>query len=332
MVAIPVFEEQTGGGAAAAMMANLAGLDIDEPALAQFEGLALSSPLRKLSVYPASAGFELAEELEFLSWRAVDPNIFFNPRFLAPAMPRLDDREIRFAVMRDETDGRSRLRMLMPFSVEKAGFGIGSDVIRCWSNPFAPLGTPLIDRDDPVGVVEDALDILGRKHLKLPEVLVIPDIPEFGPAAAAIRTAAIGRNLAVMATGHTQRPVLRTGEEPEAYLREAMSAHHVRGYRRLLRRLNEKGTVEFHEFRDPADVRRRTEEFLALGSQRLERPRKDGNDHRPLPRSLCPRSALQTGRTRHVPPAHLGFERQGDCLTRGAARRLECLRMENSIR
>ena len=264
MVAIPVFEEQTGGGAAAAMMANLAGLDIDEPALAQFEGLALSSPLRKLSVYPASAGFELAEELEFLSWRAVDPNIFFNPRFLAPAMPRLDDREIRFAVMRDETDGRSRLRMLMPFSVEKAGFGIGSDVIRCWSNPFAPLGTPLIDRDDPVGVVEDALDILGRKHLKLPEVLVIPDIPEFGPAAAAIRTAAIGRNLAVMATGHTQRPVLRTGEEPEAYLREAMSAHHVRGYRRLLRRLNEKGTVEFHEFRDPADVRRRTEEFLAL--------------------------------------------------------------------
>lgn len=264
MVAIPVFEEQTGGSAAAAMMANLAGLDIEEPALAQFEGMAKSTPLRKLSVYPASAGFELAEELEFLSWRAIDPNIFFNPRFLAPAMPRLDDREIRFMVMRDETDGRSRLRFLMPFSVEKAGFGIGTDVIRAWSNHFAPLGTPLIDRDDPVSVVEDMLDIVSRKHLKLPDVLVIPDIPEFGPAAAALRMAAIGRNLSVIMTGRKERPVLRTGEEPEAYLRTAMSAHHVRGYNRMLRRLGEKGTIEFHEFRDPADVRGRTEEFLAL--------------------------------------------------------------------
>ena len=263
MVAIPVFEEQT-GGAAAAMMANLAGLDMAEPALAQFESLSLSTPLRRLSVYPASAGFELAEELEYLSWRAIEPNIFFNPRFLAPAMPRLDDREIRFMVMRDETDGRSRLRMLMPFSIEKAGFGIGTDVIRVWANHFAPLGTPLIDRDDPVGVAEDALDILGRKHLKLPDVLVIPDIPEFGPAAAAIRTAAIGRNLAVIATGHKDRPVMRTGEEPEAYLREAISSRHLRGFARQLRRLGEKGAIEFHEFRDTADVRRRTEEFLAL--------------------------------------------------------------------
>jgi CelD/BcsL family acetyltransferase involved in cellulose biosynthesis len=263
MVAIPIFEEQT-GGAAAAMMANLAGLELDVPALAQFEGFALSSPQRRLAVYPASAGFELAEELEYLSWRSVESNVFFNPRFLAPAMPRLDDREIRFAALRDETDMKSRLRFVMPFSIEKAGFGIGPSIIRCWSNPFSPLGTPLIDRDDPVGVVEDVLEILSRKHLKMPDVLVIPDIAANGAAASTIRTAAIGRNLTVISTNPIERPILKTGAEPEDYLRAAMTAHHVRGYRRMLRRLSEHGEVTFHEFREPADVRRRTEEFLAL--------------------------------------------------------------------
>ncbi len=263
MVAIPIFEEQT-GGAAAAMMANLAGLELDLPALAQFEGFARSSQQRRLAVYPASAGFELAEELEFLSWRSVENNVFFNPRFLAPAMPRLDDREIRFVVLRDETDTKSRLRFLMPFSIERPGFGIGPSVIRCWSNPFSALGTPLIDRDDPVGVVEDVLEILSRKHLKLPDVLVIPDIAANGAAATAIKAAAIGRNLSVITANKQERPIMKTGEDPETYLRASMTSHHLRGYRRMLRRLSEVGKVTLNEFREPSDVRRRTEEFLAL--------------------------------------------------------------------
>ncbi|MGB8817288.1 MAG: GNAT family N-acetyltransferase [Rhizobiaceae bacterium] len=263
MAASPVFEEQT-GGAAAAMMASLAGLDVEAPVLAQLEGIARTSPARRLSVYPAGAGFDLSQELEFLSWRAAEPNIFFNPRFMAPAMPRLEDREIRFMVMRDEVDDRSRMRLLMPFSVERPGLGIGPEILRAWSSPFAPLGTPLVDRDDPVGVFEDMLDILGRKHLKLPDVLVIPDIPERGPVASALRIAAIGRNLSIVATGRKERAMLVTGEEPDAYLRQAVTPHHLRGYSRLLRRLGELGEVTFGEWRDPVDVRRRTEEFLAL--------------------------------------------------------------------
>ncbi len=264
MAGTPVFEEQTGGGAAAAMMASLAGFELEEPVLAQMEGVARTSPARRLSVYPAGAGFELSEELEYLSWRAAEPNIFFNPRFLAPAMPRLEDRQIRFMVMRDEADDRSRVRFLMPFSVEKPGLGLGPDILRAWSSPFAPLGTPLVDRDDPVGVFEDVLDILARKHLKLPEVLVIPDIAENGPVAQALRVAAIGRNLSVTAIGRKSRPMLVTGEEPDDYLKLAVTPHHLRGYGRLLRRLGEFGVVSFDEAREPADVRRRTEEFLAL--------------------------------------------------------------------
>jgi Acetyltransferase (GNAT) domain len=269
MAAVPVFEEQT-GGAAAAMMAGLAGLELNEPALAQFEGMAnlkglvQSSRSRRLSVYPASAGFEMAEELEYLSWRAIEPNIFFNPRFLAPAMPRLEDREIRFITVRDENDDMSRLRFLMPFSVERSGLGLGPQVLRAWSSPFAPLGTPLLDRDDPVGVLEDVLDILGRKHLKLPDVLVIPDIAEGGPVANALHTAAIGRNLSITAINQRLRPMLAYGEDPDEYFKTAMSSSHLRGFRSKLKKLHSEGAITFNEARDPVDVRRRTEEFLAL--------------------------------------------------------------------
>ena len=106
---------------------------------------------RKLSVYSASAGFELLDELEYLTYRTVEPNIFFNPRFLAPAMPRLDDRQVRFMVMRDENDVKSRLRFLMPYTIERPGFNVSASIIRAWATPFGPQGTPLIDRDDPVG-------------------------------------------------------------------------------------------------------------------------------------------------------------------------------------
>ncbi len=83
---------------------------------------------------------------------------------------------------------------------------LAPEILRAWSSPFAPLGTPLVDRDDPVGVFEDMLDILGRKHLKMPEILVIPDIAARGPPASALRIAAIGRNLPVLATGKVSDP------------------------------------------------------------------------------------------------------------------------------
>ena len=74
---------------------------------AHIEILADNRPRRKLAIYPASAGFDLVEELDYLCPRTIEPNVFFNPRFLAPAMPRLEDREVRLAVIRDGDELRT---------------------------------------------------------------------------------------------------------------------------------------------------------------------------------------------------------------------------------
>jgi CelD/BcsL family acetyltransferase involved in cellulose biosynthesis len=263
MAAVPILEEVS-GGPSGAMLTHLAGVPSISPDPSHLESLEGPKADRRLAIYPASAGFDLVEELEHLCARSIEPNVFFNPRFLAPAMPRLEDREIRLAVIRDGDEERSRLRLLVPLSVEKAPMPLGVPIMRTWSNPFGPLGTPLIDRDDPVGVIEDCFTMLGRKHLQLPRVFVMPEVRLDGPFANILRSFASSRDLTLVTTNEIDRPFLESDLDPDDYLREAVRSHHLREYRRQRRRLQEQGPVEYHVARTPDDVRLGVETFLTL--------------------------------------------------------------------
>ncbi len=263
MAAVPLIEE-TSGGPAGTLMTGLAGVVPDAAHLAEIELLASSRPERTLAVYPASAGFDLVEELDYLCNRTVEPNVFFNPRFLAPAMPRLEDREVRLAVIRDGNEHRSRLRLLVPFSVERPGIPLAAPIMRTWASPFGPVGTPLVDRDDPIGVIEDFFAMLARPHLKLPKVFVLPDMRLDGPMASLLRTMAEARNLPLVVTSAFERPVLSSDLDGEAYLKTSLRAHHYREFRRLKRRLAETGVLEHRVARTQEEIRHAIEAFLTL--------------------------------------------------------------------
>lgn len=262
MVSTPLIEEM-GGSPSGALITDLAG--IAEPGgRADMELASSHRPARKLAIYVASAGFDLVEELDYLAARAVEPNVFFNPRFLAPAMPRLEDREVRLAVIRDGTEEKSRLRLLVPFSIEKPPVPIGAPVMRAWANPFGPLGTPLIDGDDPTGVLEDFFAMLARPHLKLPKVFAFPETRIDGPFAAALKAMAEARNLPLITVGEAERPFLESKLDGEAYLRQSLRAHHYREFRRLKRRLSELGRLEHVIARQADEIRHGVETFLTL--------------------------------------------------------------------
>ncbi|MCT7377460.1 GNAT family N-acetyltransferase [Chelativorans salis] len=262
MAAIPLIEE-VGGTASGAMIGEFAGVEKAAES-ADMELFSSTRPTRKLAVYSASAGFDLVEELDHLAARAMEPNVFFNPRFLAPAMPRLEDREVRLAVIRDGDEEKSRLRLLVPFSIERPAIPIGATVMRTWSNPFGPLGTPLVDCDDPVGVLEDFFAMLARPHLKLPKVFVLPETRFDGPFAATLRTVAEACNLPLVTASEAERPFLESDLDGEAYLRQSLSSHHHREFRRLKRRLAEQGQLEHHIARQPEEIRQGIETFLTL--------------------------------------------------------------------
>jgi CelD/BcsL family acetyltransferase involved in cellulose biosynthesis len=264
MNALPLLEEHS-SGPSGALISQLGG---HHPAAEQPDQVESVSGgngrSRRLSIYSASAGFEMVEELDHLCARTIEPNVFFNPRFLAPAMPRLEDREVRLAVIRDGDEYRSRLRLLLPFSVERPPMPLGAPIIRAWASPFGPLGTPLIDRDDPEGVVLDFLDLLARPGLKLPRVLVLPDMRLDGPAAATLRAVATARGLAMEVTSELSRPILQSALDGDAYLSRVLRPHHLREFRRMKRRLSEKGVLDHVTARSQEDVRLGLEAFLTL--------------------------------------------------------------------
>src|SRR5690606_22901637 len=184
----------------------------------------------------------------------VEPNLFFNPRFLAPAMPRLEDRDVRLAVIRDGGGHKSRLRLLVPFTEERPVTPFGAPHLRIWANPFGPLGTPLVDRDDPAGVVADFLGMLARPHLKLPKVFVMPDMRLDGPFAAILRALAESRNLPLETVNPVERPILESQLTGDDYLRASLRAHHFREFRRLKRKLEERGRLDYAVARHPDEV------------------------------------------------------------------------------
>lgn len=227
------------------------------------EGLE-NQPPRQLAVYSASAGFELVEELDFLAARAVEPNVFFNPRFLAPAMPRLEDRDVRLAVIRDGNEFRSRLRLLVPFSIERPSLPFAVPHLRVWSSSFGPLGTPLLDSDDPVGVMGDCVEMMSRPHLNLPKVLVMPEVRLDGPFAAMLGLVAEHRGLPLEIIHKMERAHLQTNLAGDDYLRASLNSHHLGEFRRLKRRLGDKGTLEYKIARQTDEVRLGIENFLIL--------------------------------------------------------------------
>lgn len=219
---------------------------------------------RHMSIYPAALGYDLQEELDFLSNRVMEPNIFFSGRLLAPAMPRVEDRDVRLALIRDDRDGRSRMRLLMPYSVEKPGFSMGPPIIRVWANPFGPLGTPLVDAEDAAETIDNLLEALGSRQARLPSVLVLPDLRLNGRFAQLLRAVAISRELPVSITGQYHRPMLESLLDGDAYLKQAMTSGHLREMRRQWRLLEKEGALSYNVARQPAEIRKRTEEFLAL--------------------------------------------------------------------
>ena len=251
MSAVPLLEEQ---GGIPSLMADRGGVHSD-PERAR----------RSLAIYPASAGFDLVDELEYLGARAIEPNLFFNPRFLAPAMPRLDDREVRLAVIRDGDEARTRLRLLVPFTVERTAPPFGTTILRAWSNPFGPLGTPLIDNDDPAGVIEDFFGMLARPHLNLPKVFALPDVRLDGPFAKLMGEFAEARGLPLALVNQVERPHLRPAPvDGETYLRNAFGGRPLRELRRLKRRLESLGRLDHRVAREPEAVRLAIENFLTL--------------------------------------------------------------------
>lgn len=260
MSAIPLIDEQVAEQEQLIMPSALAAnLPDDRPEFSR-----LSKGERRFRVFSAYAGFEILPTIDRVADFCVEPNIFFAPRFCVPAMPRLDERQVRLMVLQDRDDQHAETRFLMPFTVEKPGFAVGPDIIRSWSSPYGPFGMPLIERREASQVIEDLLSTIAMPGINLPKIIAFPDVMTDSPVISLIRAIALSNGLPMAMTKPVMRSVLDATKDADQYFIESLGSHHRRDIGRLWRRLEQKGVLQYDIARGVDDVRMQMEEFLLL--------------------------------------------------------------------
>src|SRR5688572_30334874 len=83
---------------------------------------------------------EISTEWRDLVSRAIEPNVFYTPEFMLAAAPVFGSGAAATLVW----SAAGRLMGLFPAALERAPFARAVG----WTHPFAPLGTPLVDRAD----------------------------------------------------------------------------------------------------------------------------------------------------------------------------------------
>ncbi len=198
---------------------------------------------------------DIVEPWRALCERAAEPNVFYDPAFALAAAPIFGQGVEAILIW----DAAERLVGFFPFSVASRRYGIRLPLILGWTYHFAPLGTPLVDRDFCDEAVAAFLARIARDD-ELPKLLLLPLLNESGPVAAALRAGPIR----CAAFDRHQRAFLAPTGDRTLYLENAISAKRRKELRRQRHRLADGGSVVFSVAQEPNEVAAALDDFLAL--------------------------------------------------------------------
>ena len=126
-----------------------------------------------------------------LAARALAPNAFYEPAFMAASAPVFGRDVLAGLVWRRATP--RRLIGFFPVAIERRRYGLKIPVLVGWTHPYGPLGTPLIDRDCSEAAVAAWLDHIAADPA-LPKLMLMPYLPAEGDVARAFDAALAHRN------------------------------------------------------------------------------------------------------------------------------------------
>ena len=220
-------------------------------------GRAVPQPRRgTFALEPVEALPRLADRITALAERSLEANPFFLPEFLGPAIEALGVKGLKLATFSDRDD----LRFFAPVVASPGGLIAGAK-LRVWTHSYAPLGSPLMEREVAPQVADSLIKYLRTSERTL---FSIPDLPLRGPAAKALRGAAERRGFWTEA-GRNQRPILDAeGEDGSDAFDRMVSQRRRRELWRQLRRLCEAGAVSIMTARTASEIDAAFNMFVAL--------------------------------------------------------------------
>ncbi|MEO8883308.1 MAG: GNAT family N-acetyltransferase [Devosia sp.] len=201
-------------------------------------------------------------EVDCNAWEAlchsrVEGNGFFDPAFALPAFTLSPGGRALQAFASPQCN---RLTAILPVVSAWRLLKLPMPVLVA-RQPYSVLSTPLLDKDDPIAAAGALIEAAGRAGAA---VLMIPDLPLDGAAAAALRAAMERRGLNGTTDNLRQRAVLDATVDAEDYLRAGMGAKKLKELRRQSHRMADEGAVRFAEVGAPAEIGAALDRFLAL--------------------------------------------------------------------
>ena len=203
----------------------------------------------------------IVAQWQSLADRALEPNVFLEPAFALAAAP-VFGRDVGAGLVWSRASP-SRLLGFFPARIERRRYGIALPVLVGWTHPFAPLGTPLIDRDAGAATISAWLDHLASRT-DLPHLLLMPYLPVTGSVAQAFAAALAQRGGSSISLAAHQRALLAPAGARADYLDQAVGGKKRKELRRQKKRLAEAGGLVSETVREPAAMAAALGDFLAL--------------------------------------------------------------------
>ncbi len=156
-----------------------------------------------------------------------------------------------------------KLLGLFPSQIVKRRYGLKLVLLVGWTHPYAPLGTPLVDREAAEPVIAAWLGHLAE-NTALPGLVLLPFMPEQGPFAAALDAILRRTQMPSAQFNPHTRALLEPSAARSSYLEHALGGRKYRELRRTVRRLGEAGTLSYTTVTEPDAVAAALEDFFVL--------------------------------------------------------------------
>jgi len=227
-----------------------------------------SVPTYTVDVVTDRAGLESHRVAwDMLSSRAAEPNVFYEPWMLLPAIDAFGgSTSFRIAFIYRSQPGSLAPRELcgfFPFEIIRRSAWTGTTVLRLWRHQHCFLGTPLIHQDHVAAVWHTVLNWASASR-PTPWWLDLSHQSAEGPLWPALLEVARQREQTIYPVEPFHRAVLHRAEKFDRYCQQAMSAHFRQELRRKRRRLGELGDLELRVLEETDRIDEWIEHFLQV--------------------------------------------------------------------
>ncbi len=273
---------------------------------------------------PSALDAATVAEWDDLARDAAQPNPFFAPWFLRPALARLDPGgTVRLLTLRNE-DGD--LTGLMPVVPAATHARVPVRNLSVWKSPHLYIGTPLLRRGRERGAMRSLVSWIGTGGAGI-GFLRLTQLCVGGAVHRALVEMCDASDCTLVPRRRHARAVLHRGHDVETLLRDGYSTKRRAELRRRFRRFDEGGCVALAERRlSPAEAPTVADAFMRLermgwkgtdpdGVALARTPAEHAFFHDVLARASRGGHALATVLSRNDAPVAIGITlRHGDAL------------------